>query len=72
MEDDVIHLHCSPAKYVSLCTSGRPFGGTRVAAAGEYLTEVTFPLPMGHAYFRFDVMDEQGRHANTRAYSVDA
>ena len=72
VEDDVIHLHCSPAKYVSLCTSGRPFGGTRVAAAGEYLTEVTFPLPMGHAYFRFDVMDEQGRHANTRAYSVDA
>lgn len=72
VEDGFVHLKCSPAKHVTMTCSWRPFGGSRNAAAGEYLTEVTFPLPnRGQTYMRFDVVDEWGRHANTRAYAPE-
>lgn len=70
VENDEVHLHCSPAKYVAMNAEHRlPFFGIEIAKEGEYLTEVTFPLPKDQAYIRFDVIDERGRHANTRAYT---
>lgn len=71
VEDDIVHLKCSPAKYVAMNTEHRPFGGLRAAGEGKSLTEVTFPLPQNQRYIRFDVIDHQGRHANTRAYFLD-
>ena len=49
IEGDEVHLKCSPAKYVAMNTSQRPFG---------------------QKYMRFDVIDEHGYHANTRAYWI--
>jgi len=71
VEDKTVHIKCSPAKYIAMNTQRRPFGGIRIAAEGEYLTEATFPIPEGQSYMRFDVSDEKGRHANTRAYYLD-
>lgn len=72
IKDDEVHLVCSPAKYIAMNTSWRPFGGIRIAKDGEVLTEAIFKLPKTQRYFRFDVMDHQGRHANTRAYFIGA
>ncbi len=71
IEDDEIHLKCSPAKYIAMNTSWRPFGGIRIAKGESFLTEATFKLPKTQRYFRFDVCDCQGRHANTRAYFTE-
>ena len=68
IEDGLVHLKCSPAKYVAMNTEIRPFGGIRIARDGESITEVTFNVPENQKYIRFDVMDHSGRHANTRAY----
>lgn len=71
LEGDEIILRCSPAKYIAMNTSWRPFGGVRIAKDGESLTEAVFTIPRTQDYFRFDVMDHEGRHANTRAYFTD-
>ena len=52
-------------------TERRPFGGVRIAEKGQYLTEAVFSLPLGQRYFRLDVVDEFGKHANTRAYTLE-
>ncbi|MBR6764924.1 MAG: PHP domain-containing protein [Clostridia bacterium] len=70
VEDDFVHIKCSPAKYIAMNTEHRPFGGIRIVNDGEYLTEAVFEVPKEQAFFRFDVMDEKGRHANTRAYFI--
>lgn len=71
VDNGIVHLKCSPAKSVAMNTECRPFGGVRIAAEGEYLTEVSFELPYGQSFMRFDVIDERGRHANTRAYYLE-
>ena len=35
------------------------------------LTEATFPITPEQLYFRIEVTDEQGRHANTQAYDAE-
>lgn len=71
VEENKVYIKCSPAKYIAMNTQRRPFGGIRIAEKGEYLTEAVFDLPAGQQFFRFDVIDERGRHANTRAYFLD-
>ena len=71
VEDGKVHIKCSPVKYIAMNTEHRPFGGIRIAEEGNYLTEAVFGLPKGQSYMRFDVIDERGRHANTRAYALD-
>ena len=71
IEDGAIHLHCSPAKYVVMNTHYR---GNRISIApeGENLTHVVFPVPgRNQNYFRFTVIDENGKQACTRAYFFD-
>ncbi|MBE6647844.1 MAG: PHP domain-containing protein [Ruminococcaceae bacterium] len=70
VEDGVAHIRTSAAKYIAMNTCTRPFGGIAAAGEGEYIFEATFKLPAS-GYFRFDVIDERGRHANTRAYFVE-
>lgn len=72
VEDQNVHIKCSPVKYIAMSSEHRPFGGIRIAKEGEYLTEAVFQLPtLGQKYIRFDVMDERGQHANTRGYFLD-
>ena len=71
VEEKKVYIKCSPAKYIAMNTEHRPFGGICIAKEGEYLTEAVFDLPIGQRYIRFDVIDERGRHANTRAYALD-
>lgn len=68
-ENGEVHIKCSDAKYISMTSSWRPFGGCVKAEYGKFINEATFKLPeRGQTYFRFDVCDEFGRRANTRAY----
>lgn len=71
VNDKKVYIKCSPAKYIAMNTERRPFGGIQIAKDGEYLTEAVFNLPDGQSYMRFDIIDERGRHANTRAYALD-
>jgi hypothetical protein len=71
VEETKVYIKCSPAKYIAMNTECRPFGGIRISKEGEYLTEAVFKLPSGQRYMRFDIIDERGRHANTRAYDLD-
>ena len=68
VEDDVIHVKCSPVKEIAMQTHHRPCGGRHIAREGEYITESTFKLPKEQPYFRLDLVDERGYHANTRGY----
>jgi hypothetical protein len=71
VQDDKVHLRCSPAKSIVMATKWR-YGAHRRASDGEHLTEAVFDLPGSDEYMRFDVIDDFGRHANTRAYHLDA
>ncbi len=71
LEDDAVHIKCSPAKTIAL------HGGVRIswakhAKGDELLTEAVFPL-YGYdlRYFRLSVTDKEGKHANTNAYFTD-
>ena len=72
IEDDKIHIECSEAKSVSMVASHRPFGGTCFADSDGYVTRASFNMPKhGQQWFRFEVRDEKGYYANTRAYHID-
>ena len=71
LEDDAVHIKCSPARTIAL------HGGVRVswakhAKGDELLTEATFPLyGLDLRYFRLSVTDKEGKRANTNAYFTD-
>lgn len=69
IEDNMVHIKCSPVKHIQMETSHRPRGGMRSAPSGGYLTEASFQIPEGVSYIRFDIRDEKGNFAHTRAYS---
>lgn len=68
IEDDFVHIECSPSKYIALNSNSRKFTDIEIAPEGEYITQATFKAATADAYMRFDIMDENGKHANTRAY----
>lgn len=72
IEDGEVHIKCSPVKYIGMETNGRPRQGCkRAKKSDEYITEATFKFREGLAYFRFDLQDEKGNWAHTRAYTPD-
>ena len=72
IEDGIVHLKCSPVKFIGMETDGRPIGGAKKPAEpDDYLTEVAFKIRDGVNYVRFDLRDEHGNWAHTRAYFVD-
>ena len=71
IEDNTVHIKCSPVKYIAMNTEHRPFGGIHIARDDEFLTEAAFELPKNQSYMRFDIMDKSGKHANTRAYYLN-
>ena len=71
IEDGEVHIKCSPVKYIGMEASNHRGGARRAKLADEYLTEATFPIKEGVIYIRFDLQDENGNWAHTRAYSPD-
>ena len=70
VEDGVAHITCSNVKDIIMLTGIRHT--QRVFAKGkEYITTASFKVEDKFNYIRFDVIDENGCHANTRAYFTD-
>lgn len=71
LEDDAVHIKCSPARTIAL------HGGVRVcwakhAKGDALLTEAVFPLyGLDLRYFRLSVTDTAGNRANTNAFFTD-
>ena len=70
VEDGNVFVECENAKRINYHSDIRQ---SRSAAAPKdgYITSASFPIGENHKYFRITVIDEQGRHADTRAYFVD-
>ena len=70
LEDNLVHIKCSPAREIFLNTGVRRTAHA-VAKDGELLTEATFRVRPEDQYFRITVIDERGKPANTSAYFTD-
>lgn len=70
LEDDELHITCSPAARITLNSACR-HASARYPKEGELLTETVFPVSKDHGYFRVTVTDATGKHANTSAYFAD-
>ena len=68
--DDVVKVKCSNAKRISYSTYGRRFEAVN-AENDDYLTEATFKINENDIYFSIDVMDENGKRANSQAYYLE-
>ena len=69
VEDGKVYIKCSDAKRISYSTKGRR---TKAVNALEgYVNEAVFEIKDTDEYFRIDIMDEQGRRANTQAYYLN-
>lgn len=69
VEDGRVYIECSGAKRISYSTKGR-----RTQAFNSEdcsLTSAVFDIKDTDEYFRIDVMDDQGRHADTQAYFIN-
>ncbi len=72
IEDNKVHITCSPAKHIRLHCGARHSRQIH-AEDGKYLTEATFELhPETDIFFRLSVENEKGLRANTNAYFCDA
>ena len=63
-DGDKVHVESSPAAKIALTTSGR----RSKLITGDGITHADFLLSPTDGYFRITVTDENGHHANTRAY----
>ncbi|MBQ4155233.1 MAG: PHP domain-containing protein, partial [Clostridia bacterium] len=70
VEDGFVYIKTSPVKEIIL-VSGIRHTRRKFAKQGEFITEAKFPLKDNLKYVRFDVVDENQKHANTRAYFSD-
>lgn len=70
IEDGTVYITCSKVKDI-IMVSGIRHTKRKFAKEGEYITNASFSLQDNLKYIRFDVIDENGRHANTRAYFTD-
>ena len=67
VEDGKVYVKCSDALRISYSTMGRRSGALN-AKEGETIREACFGMRETDGFFRIDVVDEKGRHANTQAY----
>ena len=74
VEDGTLHITTSQAREIALITGTRKHRVAyhKVDENGNILplTEATFSITPEQLYFRIEVIDEQGRHANTQAYDA--
>ena len=70
VEDGKAYITCSPAKSIIMATGIRHV--KRVFDKnGGLVTSASFDISDNMKYIRFDVVDENGKRANTRAYFAD-
>lgn len=71
IEDGYVHVKTSPAHAISYISIGRHHDTVR-ANYGETVDEAVFKIdPAADVFFRIDVVDDYGRHANTNAVFTD-
>jgi len=71
IKDGYVHIKTSPVHAINYITIGRHHGTIR-ANYGESVTEAVFKInPESDMFFRIDVVDDYGRHADTNAVFVD-
>lgn len=70
VEDGYVHIKTSPAHMISYVSGVRRCMAVG-AFYGESVTEASFRIDDGDIYFRIDVTDDHGRHADTNAVFVD-
>lgn len=70
VEDGYAYIECSPAKSI-ICTTGIRDVERVFNKDGSLVTKAKFILKDNFKYVRFDVVDENGKRANTRAYFTD-
>lgn len=68
-EGNKVHIKFSDAKVAVIKYDLRVSQFTE-AKNGEYINEAVFDIYKGVKYFRFTIIDEFGRHADTRAYYI--
>lgn len=68
-EDGNVHVETSPAARINLLCGVRRGGHAEIL--GETITSADFTLKPDVDWFRIDVIDEKGYHANSIAYFVD-
>lgn len=72
VEDDMVHITCSPAKKIALNVGQFRRANRKLAPEGGFITEAAFKIDTEwDGYFRLTVYDEQGRMASTNAYFCD-
>lgn len=69
VEDGKVYIKCSDAKRISYSTMGRRTAAVN-APEGEHVNEACFEIRESDEFFRIDIIDEKGRHANTQAYYI--
>ena len=70
VEDGKVYVKCSSAARISYSTMGRRTKAVN-AAEGESVCEAVFEIKDTDEFFRIDVVDAKGRHANTQAYYLN-
>ena len=80
IEDGIVHVRCSPVREIRWSTECR-FAGNEMAKDGLmteadldirlYLQHKTYTSPFRKPFVRFTLVDENGRLAYTRAYSLE-
>ena len=70
LEDETVHIECSPASQIILFTGTKTPKYMR-AAANETLTSADLPLSSEASYFRVSVIDKYGNTACTRGFFAD-
>lgn len=70
LEENRVHIKCSPATKIFLNTGVRRTAFAR-AKEGELLTEATFRVSPEDVYFRLTVINAAGQPANTNAYFAE-
>lgn len=67
MQDDALHVACSPVEKIYVITQGRRCL-MQLAPPGETISQAVFPLRGDEGYLRVDCRDAMGRHAYSNAY----
>ena len=71
VEDGKVKMNFEAAKYAIMHTKYRHFGRV-TAPLGEFITTAEFNLPKdADEFVRFEIIDQYGRRAHTRAYFMD-
>lgn len=70
VENNTATIKCSPVVRISMNTGGRRSSAVNTLE-GESISSAEFAIDPRDTFIRFEVIDERGKRANTRAYFLD-